>query len=459
MVDDIQTPCIYCGSLRSPGDAVCPSCGEAWIDEHVTPPPPEQVDLHNIDEELIDDAAPDSVSDERGSLESLTAAALTDTDADPWGDDDIGVDAFDEEEEQDIDSDFSMGNEADVEEDDLDDSGVEDDDFEDEEEQDSAEIDGDKDLDDAGDEDEGLEEAGPDFDELNEQQEEEDFEESDAEMSETVTSSSVAADVTMTPVRSMYERKDSNLRLPLGLLAAAALAIIAWLSWFQGTDTPPPTTALVAQTTAAQAPSTTTQPTTTTSTTSSTATSSTTTSITTTTTLVPIPAIGSPLNLAELTMGGFAFGPFSFGSDGDQVLGRLTATLGQPDALGPADINWGLCETDVGTVVTWGGIAAIFRVQNDVSRFVGYRVGDTTGIDEADAGTSLKTLSGVALGDTVETLRFVYANSVVEVFDRDGQPYFRLLRSDTRRLLLYGPISLASDDGAILGIFAPDACG
>ena len=157
-------------------------------------------------------------------------------------------------------------------------------------------------------------------------------------------------------------------------------------------------------------------------------------------------------------MGGFAFGPFSFGANGEQVLGRLTATFGQPDSLGPVDTTWGLCPTDSGSVATWGGIAAIFRDVDGSSEFVGYRIGDATGIDDDDPGGELTTLSNVSIGDTVDSMRRIYANSTVELYDIGGQPYFRLLRSETQRLLLYGPISVQSDDGMILGIYSRDAC-
>ncbi len=405
MVDDSKTPCIFCGALRSPSDAVCASCGETWIDEYVTPPPPEPAVLHDVDD--VDDEIDDAVEDR----EEPGDEAVTDDETEP--DDEI-EDTWSEDTDHDDDNDWDEAvaeDDAirDTDDDDWDDTGF------------------------AADDDEE-----PDY--------------------ATVTSSSVATEVTMTPIHTPYEPKERRSRIPLGLIAIAALGVIAWLSWFRTDVTSPPATTVVAQTTSTITQTTTVPPTSSTPPTTPPSTTTPSTTLPPPTTFPPIVAIGSPVPLADMTMGGFVFGPFPFGANGEQVLGRLTATFGQPDSLGPADTTWGLCATDSGSVATWGGIAAIFRDVDGSSEFVGYRIGDATGIDDGDPGGELTTLSGVSIGDTVDTMRRIYANSTIELYDVDGQPHFRLLRSETQRLLLYGPISVQSDDGSILGIYSKDAC-
>ncbi len=409
---------------------MCGSCGEAWIDEYVTPPPPEPAHLHDVDD-VLDDLADEVVDGSSDSAESPVA--------DPgWKDTSVGkdlvpgaaaalpIDGDDVQDTWDEDTDHDDTDNDWDEPVDQDDNTDNDDDV-----QDTWDEDTDHDVDDVDDVEDNWDDDGP----------------------TTVTSSSVATEVTMTPIHTPYETKGRRSRIPLGLVAVAALGVIAWLSWFRPNATFPPPTTVVAQSTVVPPETTTTAAPPTSSTPPST-----TTLAPPTTTIAPVTAIGSPIALSELTMGGFAFGPFSFGSSGEQVLGRLTATFGQPDSLGPADTTWGLCATDSGSVATWGGIAAIFRDVDGTSEFVGYRIGDATGIDDGDPGGDLATLSGISIGDTITTLRQIYANSTIELFELDGQPYFRLLRSGTQRLLLYGPISVQADDGSILGIYSRDAC-
>jgi hypothetical protein len=444
VADDSKTPCIFCGALRSPSDALCASCGEAWIDEYVTPPPPEPALLHDVDD--VDDEIDDPVDDtgkpgdetrwDDRVLEEDTEIINTRTED---TDHDEIEDTWSEDTDHDDDNDWDEA----VTDDEIEDTWSEDTDHDDDNDWHKAvaEDDAITDTDDDDWNDTGF--AADD-------DEEPDY--------ATVTSSSVATEVTMTPIHTPYEPKERRSRIPLGLIAITALGVIAWLSWFRTDVTSPPATTVVAQTTSTIAQTTTVPPTSSTPPTTPPSTTTPSTTLPPPTTFPPIVAIGSPVPLADMTMGGFVFGPFPFGANGEQVLGRLTATFGQPDTWGPADTTWGLCATDSGSVATWGGIAAIFRDVNGSSEFVGYRIGDATGIDDGDPGGELTTLSGVSIGDTVASMRLIYANSTIELYDIDGQPYFRLLRSETQRLLLYGPISVQSDDGSILGIYSKDAC-
>jgi hypothetical protein len=211
------------------------------------------------------------------------------------------------------------------------------------------------------------------------------------------------------------------------------------------------TTTLASGTTGAPStsnPSTTTTPQTTTSAAPTTTTSS------TTTTVPPIDAIGSPIPLQDLTLGAFALGPLRFG-EGDSSLGRLVASLGQPDTLQPAGTAVGLCEGDPGFTATWGGFTAIFSGTEENGILVGYRLDDTA----PDAPThGMKTISGLALGDTLARLDSIYVESGSTVETIDGSPYFLLLRSSDNATLLWGPVSAPGPDGIVEGIYSRRSC-
>ena len=60
---------------------------------------------------------------------------------------------------------------------------------------------------------------------------------------------------------------------------------------------------------------------------------------TTPATIPQLTAEGEPLAVGELALSAFALGPFDFNTTG--ALGRLVATFGQPDAVGPTSEEWG----------------------------------------------------------------------------------------------------------------------
>jgi len=250
--------------------------------------------------------------------------------------------------------------------------------------------------------------------------------------------------------------------LPWGLLIGVAVGLIlvyVLLSVVFGGDgsgTAAPSTAASSSTTTAAtstsgattttaAASTTSEPSTTTSTTTTT---------TTTTTIAPIESVGEPVPVADLTLGAFALGPFSFNDD-VPALGRLVASLGQPNTRTDAGTDLGLCEGEEGVAYTWDGFTAIFRVEGDTEALAGYRL-DATGSD--GPAQSITTRSGLALGDTIAKLEAIYLQSDIAYQQIDGIPHFLLLRSTDNATLLWGPVSSVDQTGIVEGIYSPRAC-
>jgi len=226
--------------------------------------------------------------------------------------------------------------------------------------------------------------------------------------------------------------------LPAPVAAPAAVASAPPSTTVTPTTAAPTTVAPVTT----SAPATTAPPATTTTTTTSTTT-------TTTTTLPPLPAT-NPVDPDSLTLGAFALGPFSLGSDGPTVAGALVATLGQPDARLDAEVDWGLCRGDSGRVLEWGGLGAVFRYDGDRELFVGYRYrGDETG---------RTSISGLRVGMTLTEAQAVYPTSIVTTGTADdGSPIFLLVRSSDRRTLLWGPLDDAAET-SIAGINSYRPC-
>lgn len=186
----------------------------------------------------------------------------------------------------------------------------------------------------------------------------------------------------------------------------------------------------------------------------STTTRPTTTTTTTTTTLPPFEAVGSPIAIPDLTLGAFALGPLRFG-ESDSSLGRLVASLGQPDSLRAAGTAEGLCEDEAGIAVVWGGFTAILSGDENTGVLVGYKLDDTAPESPTSA---MKTLSGLALGDTLARLASIYVESGSAVETIDGSPYFLLLRSSDNATLLWGPVSGPGPDGVVEGIYSRRSC-
>lgn len=250
----------------------------------------------------------------------------------------------------------------------------------------------------------------------------------------------------------------AGFRRPWGLLVGALVAIAAIAGFFLinrdgGGETAAPIT-----TTTTTAPSSTTATTTTTATSTTTettaATTTTTTAPPTTTTVAPIDPEGNAVPLEDLTLGAFALGPFGFDASA-AYLGRLVASLGQPDARTVAGADLGLCPDQQGVAYIWGALTAIFRVDGEREILVGYHLDDTATNHPTQAIT---TRSGLRLGDTLEKLDAIYLQSGVAVQDVDGTPSFLLLRSTDDATLLWGPVTSTESTGTVTGIYSPNSC-
>ena len=210
---------------------------------------------------------------------------------------------------------------------------------------------------------------------------------------------------------------------------------------------PTPTTAVTPTTSSPPSVATTTAAPTTTSTTSTT---------TTTTTLPPL-AEGTPIPIDDVAlMGAFSFGPLRVGSNGTTAIERLAGTFGQPTEIAQlSGGDAGICDTEVGRLVRFGWVGAIVVGEPGSETFVGYVYGAGP---SGHVSEGLATLSGARVGNTVTEVDTLYAGSVVQVADVDGQPHLFILRSSDRRTLLWGPLSGPGDDAVLLGINAPYWC-
>ena len=136
-------------------------------------------------------------------------------------------------------------------------------------------------------------------------------------------------------------------------------------------------------------------------------------------------------------------------------MGRLVASLGQPDSMEEAGTELGLCEGDEGVAYSWDGFKAIFQTEGDVEVLVGYRLEQT----ESDHPTqAIRTRSGLQVGDTIDRLESIYLQSGLGFVEVNGSDHFVLLRSSDNATLLWGPVSSPDGAGVVEGIYSPHAC-
>lgn len=206
------------------------------------------------------------------------------------------------------------------------------------------------------------------------------------------------------------------------------------------TTTPVPSTTTVAPSTVPPAPATTAAPAT-----------------TTTTTSIPEPAsldtVGEPIPVSSLTLRTGGIGPIDIGDAAPDAIGRLVASLGEPDEIGPAGEELGLCLDDEGRFVRWAGLVAVVSGTLGDGTFAGYRYAEEA---IPRIHLDLATPSGLRLGDPISTLNRIYASYQIDYVSVDGAGLFRL--SDGDGLLLWGPVSSIEDSGRVEGIYGPDAC-
>jgi hypothetical protein len=224
--------------------------------------------------------------------------------------------------------------------------------------------------------------------------------------------------------------------------AAPAEAPITTTSQAPSTEAPATTPAPA---TTAETPATTTQP------------PPTTTEPPTTTTLVPPPgafrAVGAAIPVEELTLRATGLGPIVFGTDSEEAIGRLVASLGRADDTGPAGTELGMCAENEGIWVRWGDLTAIIEGDADSGTLAGFR---HVAIDPSSASLPLATPSGIRLGDSLSDLERAYRSYKLAYESVDGALQFRLMDSDG--VLLWGPITSTDAAGTVVGIYSPPSC-
>ncbi|MEA3503098.1 MAG: hypothetical protein U9R47_10015, partial [Actinomycetota bacterium] len=235
------------------------------------------------------------------------------------------------------------------------------------------------------------------------------------------------------------------------LIAAVAAIVVALFAFgfLDGTaatsaapaTTLPPILTTVAPTTVPPAPTTTVTPTTT----------------STTTTTIPDPstfeAVGAAVPFSALTLTANGIGPIAFGDTAPDAIGRLVASLGEPEETGVAGEEMGLCTDDDGRFIRWAGLTITVTGTFANGTFSGYRYEDEA---VPTMHLDLATPSGLRIGDPISTLNQIYSSYQIDYLSSGGTDLFRL--SDADGPLLWGPVSSIEDSGRVEGIYAPTAC-
>ncbi len=174
-----------------------------------------------------------------------------------------------------------------------------------------------------------------------------------------------------------------------------------------------------------------------------------------------IAPIGDPIPLSELKMSSNDIGPLDFGADGEDVIGRLVATFGQPiDDTGyiVGSGTFGECPGWSIRVVRFGPLNIVLHGEAGDASFVSYRLDLRYG-GVTSAATDIATLSGLRVGNTVAELEAIYASFYIEyVVEEDVGLTFQLKLTQNEPVLLWGPVDSQAADALVTGIYSPDAC-
>ena len=174
-----------------------------------------------------------------------------------------------------------------------------------------------------------------------------------------------------------------------------------------------------------------------------------------------IGAVGDPIPIGQLTMSSDDIGPLDFGNPGNDVLGRLVSTFGQPtDDTGfiVGNGSFGECPGDSIRVVRWGPLNIVTRGEASNHVFVSYRMDLRYG-GITSPTTDMSTVSGLRVGDTVGQLEDTYGDFLIEyIVDQDVGLTFELRAGAGGDLLLWGPVDSQAADALVTGIYSPDAC-
>lgn len=174
-------------------------------------------------------------------------------------------------------------------------------------------------------------------------------------------------------------------------------------------------------------------------------------------------ATGEPVAVSDLTLAVDAIGPIQLGTSAPRSIGRLIASLGEPDEDSGAVIStgaFGACVGDTERIVRWGPLVMIVIVDEDRTQTLGgYRLDLSYGGFNSPTA-DLQTLSGLQLGNSVAQLERIYDGFDIEYLAHpELENIFELRSANTGNLLLWGPISSSDESGFVRGIYSQDACG
>lgn len=149
-----------------------------------------------------------------------------------------------------------------------------------------------------------------------------------------------------------------------------------------------------------------------------------------------------------------------FGQDAPTAIGRLVASFGDPVDTGwqTSTGQYGVCAGDLERILTFGTLAAIVTKNGGQEVFNGYR-NDILYGDISSPPASITTLSGLAIGDTVQDLTDTYSDQKV-TFGTDPKlgPTYEVRSAASDSVLLWGPVAGQDPDDKVTGIYAPDVC-
>jgi hypothetical protein len=182
----------------------------------------------------------------------------------------------------------------------------------------------------------------------------------------------------------------------------------------------------------------------------------------------PYPPVDPPIPAEDIKMmtDGFRINDndikdIVFGTEADLAIGRLVASFGDPIDTGwqTSTGQYGVCASDLERVLIFDTLAAIVTKSGGQDIFNGYRNDLTSGGGLGTDPASIETLSGLAIGDTVETMQEIYASQRV-VFGTDPKlgSIYEVNSAASGAQLLWGPVEGEDPSDRIVGIYAPDVC-
>ncbi|MEE8332027.1 MAG: hypothetical protein V3R84_09675 [Acidimicrobiia bacterium] len=238
---------------------------------------------------------------------------------------------------------------------------------------------------------------------------------------------------------------------------ALAIALGAWLAEIVPLDIGGNGSQAIAPTVAATIPATTPPPPATTTPPSPATTSPPVTTVPPTT-VAFIEPTGEAIATGEMRIFEKGFGPLEFGDDGVNAVGRLVATLGQPDQdtgqLPAPDREGGFCAGEIQRQVRWGSLSIFNRVGEDGSEtFASVQLRSFDASDPDPAG-SAGTLSSLKLGATMGELRSLYDGFTINVSPDNT---YEVRAGSDGRLLLWGTTT-GSDPDLVTSIRSPLRC-